>query len=232
MLKAVPSHSTTTVPSSCPQTCRGVTVSGNPCKQVVVHGFHNKDGLLFCHNHQSQARLGSIFLKERWDAEKPNRKFAVTGKLNNNTTKRLPTADDNGSMRQLISQFKRLFHSPPSAISCSNAAVAKHSIPLTQKQLELPQARRPPLHPLQPTIRVELRPAALTITSSTPINEKVPVLRQCQAINRNNGRQCSRMFKDDSESFCFQHRKIPLKNHAQIRELQLLPNTLSKDFGE
>ncbi|CAO3672585.1 unnamed protein product [Umbelopsis ramanniana] len=115
-------------------------------------------------------------------------------------------------MRQLITQFKRLFHPASSAKYHDAAAVAttKHVIPISDhKHHLLPQARRQPLQPLQPKSRAVISPAALPITPSTPITEKVPILRQCQATNRHNGKQCSRTFKGEIETFCFQHCKIP-----------------------
>jgi hypothetical protein len=232
MLKALPSHSLEPVAVSCGSTCNGITVSGNPCKQSVANGFYNEHRQAFCHNHQRQAKMGNIFLKERWEDEKPKRSL-VTGKSNNKPTKTDQRADEDGSMRQLITQFKRLFHSASSAKYHDAAAVAtKHVIPINDHKHHLPQVRRQPLQPLQPASRAVISPAALPITPSTPITEKVPILRQCQAINRHNGKQCSRTFKGEIESFCFQHRKIPLHAHALVQPIPALPNILLKDFGK
>lgn len=234
MLKALPSHSPEPATVSCGSTCNGITVSGNPCKQSVANGFYNEHGQVFCYNHQRQAKMGNIFLKERWEDEKPKRSL-VTGKSNNKPTKISQEAKEDGSMRQLITQFKRLFHPASSAKYHDAAAVAttKHVIPISDhKHHLLPQARRQPLQPLQPTSRAVISPAALPITPSTPITEKVPILRQCQATNRHNGKQCSRTFKGEIETFCFQHRKIPPQDHALAQPIPALPNILLKDFGK
>ncbi|KAI9285533.1 meiotically up-regulated gene 113-domain-containing protein [Umbelopsis sp. AD052] len=225
MLKAVPSHSPEPVAAVSGSTCNGITVSGNPCKQSVANGFFNEHGQVFCHNHQRQAKLGNIFLKERWEDEKPKRSL-VTGKSNNKPASQ--RAEEDGSMRQLITQFKRLFH-PASSAKYQEAVATKHVI--TDHKHHVPQVRRPPLQPLQPASRAVISPAALPITPSTPITEKVPILRQCQAMNRHNGLQCSRTFKGEIETFCFQHRKIPLQAHALVQPIPALPNILLKDYA-
>lgn len=180
--------------------------------------------------------MGNIFLKERWEDEKPKRSL-VTGKSHNKPTNISQGAKDDGSMRQLITQFKRLFHTASSAKYHDAAAVAttKKVIPISDHKHHhhhLPQARRQPLQPLQPTSRAGISPVALPITPSTPITDKVSILRQCQAINRHNGQQCSRTFKGEIETFCFQHRKIPPQDHALAQPIPALPNILVKDFGK
>ncbi|KAH8552674.1 meiotically up-regulated gene 113-domain-containing protein [Umbelopsis sp. PMI_123] len=232
MLKTLPSHSQSPEPDpiSNRATCNGITVSGNPCRQVVANGFYNHESKVFCHNHHTQSRAENIFLKERWVDAKPTHRL-VTGNSNKNSKNSSQRVDEDGSMRQLIAQFKRLFHSAPSTRYNDVAVATKRVVPVTEKKHYLPQVRRQPLLPLQPSPRTLLSPSPRHITPSTPITEKVPILRQCQAINRKNGMQCSRTFKGDTETFCFQHRKIPLENHAQVPNTPSLPNTLLKDFA-
>ncbi|KAJ2957158.1 hypothetical protein NQZ79_g7080 [Umbelopsis isabellina] len=235
MLKAVPSHThvplTTRSTTSARQTCHGVTVNGSPCRQVVVQGFYNTEGQIFCHNHQSQARLGNMFLKERWDNGPPRKSNSapVTGKLKHNNQAACEKSD-NGSMRQLIAQFQRLFHTSSKAKSYSNAEVIR-SVPVAQKQLQTQQVHRPVLQPLQPRIQPGVPPRVVSAPSKLPIQIKPPVPKQCEAINRNNGRQCSRTFKDETETFCFQHRKMSADELTQTREQVILPNILVKDFA-
>jgi hypothetical protein len=236
MLKYLPSHThvplPTTTTSPARQTCHGVTVNGSPCKQVVAQGFYNAEGQVFCYNHQSQAKLGNMFLKERWDNGPPRKTkiVQVTGKLKHNNQAAYEKSDD-GSMRQLITQFQRLFHTSSKAKSCSNAEVIR-TVPAAQKQLQTHQVRRPVLQPLRPRLQPGVTPRVVSAPSKLPTQIKPPVTKQCMAINRNNGRQCSRTFKDETETFCFQHRKMSPDELTQTREQVILPNILAKDFGK